>query len=159
MKGKEGRSLRICLAASAGGHWEQIRNLEVLLDEFDGFFVTEKIPADMGREGHPVFYLKHVNRHQWNFLPKLLANTWISWRILCREKPDVVITTGVLAVVPLCYLARLMGKKLIFIESYAKINSPTLSGKFLYPIANYTYVQWEEMIKCYPKAQFKGVLY
>ena len=150
---------KVCFAASAGGHWEQIINLSILLDEFDGFFVTEKTPVDVGAEGKKIYYLKHVNRHQWSFLWKIVENSWLSLKILLKEKPSVVITTGVLAVIPLCYLAKMMGAKLIFIESYAKISSPTLSGRFLYPIADYTYVQWESMKKFYPKAQYKGVLY
>ncbi len=153
------KKFKICFAASAGGHWEQIVNLSVLLDEFDGFFVTEKTPVDVGKSGNKIYFLKHVNRHQWSFLWKMIENTCLSFRILWEERPSVVITTGVLAVIPFCYLAKIFGAKLVFIESYAKISSPTLSGRFLYPVADYSYVQWESMKKFYPKAQYKGVLY
>ena len=65
----------------------------------------------------------------------------------------------VLATVPLCLLCKLLGKKLVFIESYAKVNTPTLTGKLLYPFADRFYVQWEELLEFYPKAIFTGGVY
>ena len=79
--------------------------------------------------------------------------------ILLIEKPDVVITTGALSVIPLCVLSKVFKKKLIFIESFAKISSPTLTGKFLYKFADEFYIQWEELKKYYPKAIYKGGIY
>ena len=51
------------------------------------------------------------------------------------------------------------GKKLIFIESYAKVKTPTLTGKLLYPFADRFYVQWRELLEYYPKAQYVGGIY
>ena len=50
-------------------------------------------------------------------------------------------------------------KKIVFIESFAKTNSKTLSGKFIYKFADLFYVQWETMLKEYPKAKYKGTIY
>lgn len=52
-----------------------------------------------------------------------------------------------------------MGSKVIFIESYAKINSPTITGKIVYKFADIFYVQWPEMLKFYPNGIYKGSLY
>lgn len=49
-----------------------------------------------------------------------------------KEQPDVVVCTGVLAMIPLCMEAKLSGRKLIYIESFAKVTSATLTGKLLY---------------------------
>lgn len=51
-----------------------------------------------------------------------------SLKVYLKEKPDVVICTGVLAMIPICLIAKLMGKKLIYIESFAKVTSPTETG-------------------------------
>lgn len=61
--------------------------------------------------------------------------------------------------IPICLIAKLFGKKLIYIESFAKINSPTLSGKMLYRFADRFYIQWESMRKYYPKAIYCGSIY
>lgn len=70
-----------------------------------------------------------------------------------------MITTGVLAMVPMAFWVKLTGGKLIYLESFAKVTSKTLSGKILYRIADRFYVQWEEMLKLYPKAIYKGGIY
>ena len=70
-----------------------------------------------------------------------------------------MITTGVLAIIPLALLMKLTGGKLIYLESFAKVTSKTLSGKLLYKYADQFYVQWEEMLKLYPRAIYKGGIY
>ena len=70
-----------------------------------------------------------------------------------------MITTGVLAVVPLALIVKLHRRKLVYIESFAKVTSKTLSGKLLYKFADQFYVQWESMLKLYPKAIYKGGIY
>lgn len=70
-----------------------------------------------------------------------------------------MITTGVLATVPLALLMKLFKGKLIYIESFAKVTSKTLSGKLLYKYADQFYVQWEEMLQLYPNAIYKGGIY
>ena len=76
-----------------------------------------------------------------------------------KEKPDIVISTGALATIPMCIVANLFRRKIIFIESFAKINSPTLTGKLLYKFADKFFVQWESMKEFYPNAICKGGIY
>ena len=64
-----------------------------------------------------------------------------------------------LAIIPLALLMKLFRRKLIYIESFAKVTSKTLSGKLLYKYADQFYVQWEEMLKLYPNAIYKGGIY
>ena len=59
----------------------------------------------------------------------------------------------------MCYIGKLFGSKIIFIETYANMNSKTLSGKLVYPIAHLFLVQWESMTKLYPKAKYIGPLF
>ena len=89
----------------------------------------------------------------------MLVNIINTLKIFLREKPDVVISTGALVTIPICIIAKIFRKKLIFIESFAKINSPTLTGKLLYKFADQFYVQWKDMLKIYPKAIYKGGIY
>lgn len=89
----------------------------------------------------------------------LLINAVKSLGIFFKEKPDVIICTGVLAMIPLCLICKLFGRKLIYIESFAKISSPTETGKFMYKYADQFYVQWESMLKFYPNAIYVGGVY
>ena len=84
-----------------------------------------------------------------------------SFYIYLKEKPDVIISTGVLASIPMLFIGHIFRKKVIYIESFAKINSPTMTGKLIYKRkwANQFYVQWESMKEFYPDALYKGGIY
>ena len=150
---------KICFAASSGGHFEQLLMLRPLMERYDSFVVTERTDYRAEAKGQRMYYVTQVNRREKLFPVKMLRISFQSLGILLREKPDLVITTGVLAMIPLCLLAKLGGKKLIYIESFAKINSPNLSGKLLYRFADQFYVQWESMRSIYPKAICLGGIY
>ncbi|MDO4619590.1 MAG: PssD/Cps14F family polysaccharide biosynthesis glycosyltransferase [Lachnospiraceae bacterium] len=153
------KKMKVCFAASSGGHLEQILMLRPLMQKYDSFLVTEKTEYRPAVDGLRVYYLHQVNRKEKRFPLRLIRNAFRSLVILHREKPDAVITTGVLATIPLCLLMKLTGRKLIFIESLADITSPTLTGKFLYRYADRFYVQWESMLKIYPNAICLGGIY
>ena len=70
-----------------------------------------------------------------------------------------IITTGTHTAVPICYIGKLFGSKIIFIETFANNKTKTLSGRMIYPIANLFIVQWKEMLKLYPKAVYGGWIY
>ena len=151
--------MKIVFAASSGGHFEQLMMLKPLMEKYDSFVLTEKTDYSVGKQEVDVVYLKQINRKESLFLFKLIANTVISFKIYLKEKPDVMITTGVLAIIPFALIMKLFRKKLIYIESFAKVTSKTLSGKLLYNYADQFYVQWEEMLKLYPNAIYKGGIY
>ena len=150
---------KICFTASSGGHFEQLMMLKPLMDKYDSFIVTEKTGYSVIKDDRKVYYLKQVNRHEKTFIFKMIANTFTSLNIFIKEKPDVIISTGALATIPMCVLSKIFRKKIIFIESFAKVTSPTLTGKLIYKFADQFYVQWEQMKEYYPDAIFKGGIY
>ncbi len=150
---------KVCFAASTGGHFEQLLMLKPLMDKYDSFILAEKTQYKIETKGIKIYYLKQVNRKEKTCYLKLLINAFISLFIFIKERPDVVICTGVLAMIPMCLLAKLFRKKLIYIESFAKVNSPTESGKLLYKYADRFYVQWESMKEIYPDAIYLGGIY
>ena len=156
---KEKRTLKICFAASSGGHFDQLMMLRPLMEQHDSFVVTEKTAYETNVQGIKTYYMIQVNREEINCLLKLLVNTFKSLRLYFAEKPDVIICTGVLAMIPLCLICKLFGKKLVFIESFAKVTSPTRSGKLLYRFADQFYVQWPQMLEVYPNAIYVGGIY
>ena len=76
-----------------------------------------------------------------------------------KIRPDVIITTGTHTAVPMCYIGRILGSKVIFIETFANSTTKTVAGKLVYPIANTFVVQWESMLELYPKAIYGGWIY
>lgn len=150
---------KICFIASSGGHFEQIMMLKTLMEKYDSFVVTEKTNYSVSNDSLPFYYLKQVNRHEFKFILYMILNTINTIAIFAKENPDIIISTGALATIPMCLIAKLFRKKVIFIESFAKIKSPTLTGKLIYKLADQFYVQWEDMKEFYPDAICKGGIY
>lgn len=150
---------KLCFAASSGGHFEQLSMLKPLMDKYDSCVVTENTDYKVVMKEQKMYYMHQINRKEKLVVFWLVINAFKSLKLLFIERPDIIITTGVLAMVPLCLLAKLFGKKLVYIESFAKITSPTETGKLLYKYADRFYVQWESMKKFYPNAIYLGGIY
>ncbi len=152
------KKLKVCFAASSGGHLEQLLMLKPLMLEYDSFILTEKTKY---KTSFPVeaWFVPQVNRNEPSFIPHMIANVFASLAVWVRRRPDVVICTGVLATVPFCLIAKAMGAKLVYIESFAKTDSPTVTGKFLHKRADRFYVQWPSMLDVYPDARYVGGVY
>ena len=76
-----------------------------------------------------------------------------------KLRPKVIITTGTHTAGPMCILGKLCGSKIIYIETFANRNRKTATGRLVYPIADLFIVQWEELLKIYPKAVYGGAIY
>ncbi len=150
---------KLCFAASSGGHLEQILMLKPLMEKYDSFLITEKTTYKAAIKNEKMYYLHQMNRKEWQFPLEMIGNGFKSFFIFIKERPDVVITTGVLAMIPICLLAKLFHKKLIYIESFAKVTTPTETGKLMYKYADQFYVQWPQMKKIYPNAIYLGGIY
>ena len=151
---------KICLISSSGGHFEQLLMLRKLSEKYNVFIVTEKTKYNKNDKKINHF-VTQVNRKEFLFIPKMLIIALKSLFIFLKEKPDVIISTGVLAAIPMIFFGHLFKKKVIYIESFAKISSPTMTGNLVYKKkwADQFYVQWESMLKVYPNAIYKGGIY
>ena len=150
---------KICFIASSGGHFEQLMMLKPLMKKYDSLIVTEKTNYSVSNSEFNTYYLHQVNRREKSFIFRMIGNSLKTLKILISERPDAVISTGALATIPMCLFGKIFGKKIIFIESFAKVNSPTLTGKLVYKFADQFYVQWEQMKEHYPNAIFRGGIY
>lgn len=155
---KSPKDIKVCFAASSGGHLEQLLALRSLMERYDSFILTEKTAYDAKLPARAC-YVRQVNRHEVSFLPRMAANVAASFKYWFAERPDVIVCTGVLATIPFCLIGHAMGAKLVYIESFAKTDSPTMTGKLLSKRADRFYVQWESMLDVYPRARFVGGVY
>ena len=151
---------KICLISSSGGHFEQLLMLRKLGEKNNIFIVTEKTKYNKN-DKKVNYFVMQVNRKEPLFIFKMIGILFKSLYIFLKEKPDVVISTGVLASIPMLFIGHIFKKKVIYIESFAKINSPTMTGNLIYKrkIADQFYVQWESMLEFYPDAIYKGGIY
>jgi len=145
---------RVGLICSAGGHLAQLHWLRHWWGEHDRFWVTFDTPDARQLLVEERTYWGHqpTNRHLGN----LGRNTRLAWDILRREAPDVLVSNGAGLALPFFYVARALGIKLVFIEVYDRIDSPSLTGRLLRPVADEVVLQWSEQARFYPEGTVLG---
>jgi UDP-N-acetylglucosamine:LPS N-acetylglucosamine transferase len=147
--------MKLCLVCSQGGHFEQMMRLTEAFQNYNYFFVTFEFPSTAHLPN--AYFLKFKG---WDLKGKLLLiNTIIkSFKILIKERPDLIITTGSGEIaVPFCYIGKLLGIKIVFIETLSRIESASSAAKLVYPIADLFLIQWEFNLKKYgSKAKYWG---
>ena len=89
----------------------------------------------------------------------LIANTCLAIKVLLKERPNIIISTGAAPAVPFFWIGKVLGMKTIYIEVFDRIDKSTISGKLCYPVADIFIVQWEEMKKVYKKAINLGSIF
>lgn len=149
--------MKICLVGSSGGHLVHLYMLKDFWSQEERFWVTfdkEDARSLLAQEQfYPCYYPTNRN------LKSLIKNTVLAIKILWRERPDLIISTGAGAAVPFFYIGRLLGSKTVFIEVFDRVFHPTLTGRMVYPVTNLFIVQWSEMKKYYPKAVDLGGMF
>lgn len=157
MIGGKFKSMKVCLVGSSGGHLTHLYMLEPFWKDKDRFWVTfDKEDARSLLKNENMYKCYYpTNRNVKN----LIRNTFLAIKILMREKPDLIISSGAAVAVPFFYLGKLFGAKTIYIEVFDRIDAPTLTGKLVYPVTDKFIVQWEEMRKVYPKAINLGSIF
>ncbi|MFT7155561.1 MAG: beta-1,4-N-acetylglucosaminyltransferase, partial [Parvicella sp.] len=151
------RKLKICVLSSAGGHFTEVSQLESFYKKYDHFYFVEKSfeTIDLVKKGR-VYFLKLLNRKMFFLIPFILINFFISLYVFYKERPSLLITTGVLSAIPMCVIGKIFGCKIIFIESFCRINSQTMAGKFLYSFSDLFIIQNKRLQKYYPNAVYGG---
>ena len=89
-------------------------------------------------------------------IPNLLRNIRLAARLVRRERPRALLTTGAGVAVPFAWMAKLLRIPVIYIESFTRIEGLSLSGRMIKPIAARTYVQWPELAETSPQLHFAG---
>ncbi|MDG9319913.1 UDP-N-acetylglucosamine transferase subunit ALG14 [Streptococcus pneumoniae] len=142
--------MKVCLVGSSGGHLTHLYLLKPFWKDRERFWVTfDKEDARSILENeifYPCYYPTNRN------LKVLIKNTILAFKILRKERPDIIVSSGAAVAVPFFYLGKIFGAKTVYIEVFDRIDAPTMTGKLVYPVTDRFIVQWEEMKKVYPKA-------
>lgn len=154
---------KILLVSSDGGHLAQILELKELYEKYDYLVVTEKAPATIPlTKYYNIEFVKQRpegKNRKLGFYYSLMQNTYTSLKILIKHRPKVIITTGSHTAIPFCLLGKVMGIKVVWILSYARINSKAASANLIYPIADRFLVQWPKMKNHYKNSIYLGSIY
>lgn len=145
---------KICLAASVGGHLQELLQLRTVYERYEHFYVVnDELILPPAMEGR-TYFIRHSERDM-----VALWNLWESFRIFWRERPGYLISTGAGLAVPLALIARLFGARILFIETFSAINRPSLTGRLMYRLAHRFVYQWEQLRRFYPRGEYAGAIF
>lgn len=159
----------VMFACNQGGHFSQMMALNELFEKYDSVLVTDNIRATKDipalNKLHEICHLpsgrENVKEDKSSRVSYLFGYIITFFR--CRKiwrlyRPKVIISTGSNIAVPLIWVGKLHGSKVIFIETRAKVYSRSMTGILVRRFADQIFVQWPEMIKLYPEAKYCGTL-
>jgi beta-1,4-N-acetylglucosaminyltransferase len=147
--------MKLCLVCSQGGHMSEMLRLQSAFDEHDYFFVTFK--SDALNDLKNTYFIQFTKNKR--FARIMMFRTFLeAAKIMHKERPDLIVSTGSgIIAIPFCYVGKLLGIRIVYIETLARVTSPSLCGKFIYPIADLFLVQWESLLSAYGrKAKYWG---
>lgn len=154
---------RVLFVASTGGHLKELMQLEDMFKKYDFNLITENTESNQylkKKYNDRVFYLAYGTKdHPLSYPFKLLFNCFKSLWLYFKVHPDYIVTTGVHTAGPICCIGKIFGTKIIFIETFANINTKTVTGRLLYPISDLFVVQWESLLELYPNAVYGGWIF
>lgn len=151
------KKLKVCLVGSSGGHLTHLYMLKPFWENKDRFWVTfDKEDARSLLQGEQMYPLYFPSNRS---IKALIINTWRALKILPKEKPDLIISSGAAGAVPFFWLGKLFGAKTIYIEVFDRIDASTLAGKMCYPVTDKFIVEWDEMKAVYPKSINLGSIF
>ena len=144
------------LVCTTGGHLLQLLALRAAWETRSRLWVTHaSSDAQSLLAGERV---EHAYAPTTRNVRNLIRNTWLAWRVVAKERPRVVITTGAGVAVPFAWIARLRGARIVYVESLTRIDRLSLSARLVAPIADRLYVQWPELDHVDPRAVYCGTL-
>jgi beta-1,4-N-acetylglucosaminyltransferase len=145
------------LVCSSGGHLLQLHRLKPWWIKRERVWVTFDMPDSRSLlKGENVRWAYHpTTRNALN----LIRNLALAWRLLRRDRPHVVVSTGAGVAFPFFLVARLLGIKTVYVEVYDRIDAPTLTGRLCQPLATRFLLQWEAQKRFYPRGEVIGRLF
>ena len=154
---------KVLFISSTGGHLNELMQLKPLFSKYDYHIITEKDKANLSLKQEykeRIDYLSYGTRSKlFTYIFKYLYLCLKTIYLYFKIRPKYIVTTGTHTAGPMCYLGKLFGSKIIYIETIANVNRKTATGKLIYPIADLFIVQWMEMLEVYPRAVYGGSIY
>jgi beta-1,4-N-acetylglucosaminyltransferase len=124
------RSGRVVLVCSPGGHLLEMLSLEPAYRHLDETWVTLPcVDVEHLLAGRTVFTAHGPTNRS---LVKLLRNLPLAWNVVRRHDPDVIIATGAGLAVPFFLIGRLLRRQLVYVESLARSETLSLTGRLVY---------------------------
>lgn len=150
-------ALKVCFINDLGGHTTEALQVIDAFNDYSKFFIVphKEVDRSMAIDLPNVYMIREKKK----VIPIPTVPFAELFKILLKERPDVIISTGSVIAIPAFLIGKIIGAKLIFLESAAQVLTPSRTGKIVYWFANMFFVQWKSLLKSYgKKARYVGGL-
>jgi UDP-N-acetylglucosamine:LPS N-acetylglucosamine transferase len=139
------RERKVMAVASGGGHWVELRRI---LPAFEGLEVVyASVDASTDADLRPGRYYRIRNVSRRDPLGFFVI-AWQLARIMRRERPDAVVTTGAAPGLMALVVGKLVARsRTIWIDSIASVETMSLSGRLARFVADAWLVQWVHLAR------------
>lgn len=144
----------VLLVCSAGGHLLQLFLLRTAWATCRPVWVThDKEDARSLLAGEEVVYAHGPTTRN---IPNLIRNLILAWRVIRERRPEFIVSTGAGVAVPFAWIGRVLGSRVVYIESLTRLERPSLSCRLIRPVASRTYVQWPDLARSLAGSVYVG---
>lgn len=146
--------MKICLAASSGGHLSQLLALAAAWEGHTVVWITSlEVGSDRLRKQGTTYVVGEGNRNH----PVLIAKmAWGCLQAIRLERPEIILSTGAAPGLLACLFGRLQGAKVIWVDSIANSKKMSLSGRLVRFFACRVFSQWPEVAALYSGVEYAG---
>jgi len=150
------KRLKICIAASAGGHLTQLLKLADSWQGHETFCVstTEVVREQLSKYGKVYIVGECNHKHPFRVMKVFLRCIAIA----IGQRPDVVISAGAAAGCMMCFLCKTFRSKVIWVDSITNTQRLSLSGRMVRRIADLFLTQWPEIAKNHNNVEYVGTV-
>ncbi|MGO9058215.1 MAG: hypothetical protein ACLQU2_12660 [Candidatus Binataceae bacterium] len=114
------------------------------------YVINEKILLSEDMQNR-TYFIRHSERDLLFFV-----NLWEAWRILRKERPNLILSTGAGPLVPFAIVGKLYSIPTLFVESVTRMSSPSLTGRIMCHLASLVLYQWPTLGRFFPKGTCGG---
>jgi len=144
----------LCVVCSAGGHLTEATIATASL-QYPKYFVTYKLPhIQETLKSQEVYFISNPHTYLYKYPKNFFQSIWL----YLKKRPAFILSTGSGMAIATCLIGKIFGSKIIFVENGSRVNLPSSTGKLLYRFSDLFIVQWEPLLKYYPKAVYGGLL-
>ena len=149
--------MAVLLVCSSGGHLLQLNALRGAWEGLERAWVSfDKSDVRAVLRDETVYFAHGPTNRS---IKNLFRNLAVAIRVLLRTRPAVIVTTGAGVAVPFAWIGRLLGARIVYVESVTRIEEASLSCRLIKPVASRVYVQWPELVPLVAGSRFAGSVF
>jgi UDP-N-acetylglucosamine:LPS N-acetylglucosamine transferase len=146
--------MKIALVCSFGGHLTELQFLSAAFDDHETFYISYDNVRTRDLDER-AYLLDSIDRSPW----RMAKGFYRMGRILYRERPAAVVSTGSEIAIPAFVWARILGAETVFIESLCRVQAISATGRVVYPLSDLFLVQWPGLVdEAGDRARYEGTV-